>query len=74
MTLSELPPGRTAVMVKTEKSLRGRMNALGIVPGERITVLRVSFRGESILAEVAGGVFAFRREAADIIEVAVEIS
>ena len=73
MTLRELPAGRTAVIVKIEKSLRGRMNALGIVPGERITVLRVSPRGESILAEAAGGVFAFRREAADIIEVAVTI-
>lgn len=68
--LPELAPGRMAriVAVETQADWRGRLAALGLVPGEVVEVLRASPHGPCLIA-VKDSRLALRREMAETIAV-----
>lgn len=64
MALYDLPIGKTAVVnsIQAEGITRRRMLDLGLVPGTKVEVLRVSPTGDPKAFRIRGAVIAFRRE------------
>ncbi len=63
ISLSELPIGKSAVVssLLAEGITRRRMMDLGLVPGTRVTAVRISPAGDPKAYKIRGAIIALRR-------------
>ena len=71
MKLSQMQIGQSAVIkkVRADEPIKGRLFAMGIAKGNRITLLDHTLKKETFEVEVEGTRVALRKEEADAIEV-----
>lgn len=71
MTLDKLAVGKRAAVVKVggEGNLRLRLLDMGIIPGTKVSVIRIAPLGDPIEIRVRGYELTIRREDAQLIEI-----
>ena len=74
MKLSSLKVGKSATVkeIKTEKSLKNRLNYMGLTVGVRVSVVRFSPFNDPIEIKLRGFLMAIRKADADKIEVELD--
>lgn len=74
MKLSSLKVGKSATVkeIKTEKSLKNRLNYMGLTVGVKVSVVRFSPFNDPIEIKLRGFLMAIRKADADKIEVELD--
>lgn len=73
MVLSELKIGETAIIKKFKSDLLvQKLYEMGCLPGERISLERISMFGDPIAVRVSGYLLSLRKSEAGLIEVECE--